>query len=434
MAITAAQQTQLYNLAVGMFSAAPGLTYIDALAGALNAGMSITQVYNQLSTLPEFQGQGFGFTDASTNDQFAAAFVDKLLGTTVTAANRTIAINFVTAQLNAGQTRGQAMQTAINALDAIPSTDPNFGAAAQQFDNRVEVARHFTEVVGATTTDLNVLRNAIAPVTQDPATVLSTEQANLTLGGGTFTLTTNADTVNGTAAADSIIGVIDAATPANSTFTVTDNVNGGAQTDVFKITVSAGVGALPAASVTSVENFLIRDLGGGGTYDFSLYAGEALVASDRSTAGVTFNNVAAGSTIGVFGDNTVTNGATTFKMTSGTGAATININGGVTAGAITRNDTGNAPITITSTGLANTVGLIDLDTAQTLTTLAINATTNLTGTLGTDFAANAKLTVTGAGVVDLSAATLDADLSVDASGQTAGGTKVAIGGNTARRQ
>src|SRR5215216_1488618 len=101
MAITAAQQTQLYNLAVGMFNAAPGLTYIDALAQALNAGMSITQVYNQLSTLPEFQGQGFGFTDASTNDQFAAAFVDKLLDGTVTAANRTIAINFVVAQLNA---------------------------------------------------------------------------------------------------------------------------------------------------------------------------------------------------------------------------------------------------------------------------------------------------------------------------------------------
>jgi hypothetical protein len=433
MAITAAQQTQLYNLAVGMFNAAPGLTYIDALAQALNAGMSITQVYNQLSTLPEFQGQGFGFTDAATNDQFAAAFVDKLLGGTVTAANRTIAINFVTAQLNAGQSRGQAMQTAINALDAIPSTDPNFGQAAQLFDNRVAVARHFTEVVGATTTDLNVLRNAIAPVTADVASVTTTQNQNLTLAGQTFNLTTNPDNVSGTAFADQIIGVIDAATPANSTFTVADVVNGGAQTDLFKITVTAGAGALPAASVSNVENFLIRDLGAGGTYDFSLYSGEQLVVNDRSTASVTFNSLAANTTVQVQGDGVTKHGSTTFKTESNTQAVTVNVDGKVLQGDIIRNNTGAATIVVNSTGGDNTVGLLNLDTASALTGLTINATGgDLTGTLDpVDFAANSKLTVTGGNDVDLLGAALAANIAtVDASAQTAGSTKVLVGGNT----
>jgi hypothetical protein len=433
MAITAAQQTQLYNLAVGMFNAAPGLTYIDALAEALNAGMSITQVYNELARKPEFQGQGFGFTDAATNDQFAAAFVDKLLDGTVTAANRTIAINFVTAQLNAGQSRGQAMQTAINALDAIPSTDPNFGQAAQLFDNRVTVARHFTETVGATTTDLNVLRNAIAPVTADVASVTTTQNQNLTLAGQTFNLTTNPDNVSGTAFADQIIGVIDAATPANSTFTVADVVNGGAQTDVFKITVTAGAGALPAASVSNVENFLIRDLGAGGTYDFSLYSGEQLVVNDRSTANVTFNSLAAGTAVQVQGDGTTLHGSTTFKTESNTQAVTINVDGIVKQGNIVRNNTGAATIVVNSTGGDNTVGLLNLDTASALTGLTINATGgDLTGTLDpVDFAANSKLTVTGGNDVDLLAAALAANIAtVDASAQTAGSTKVLVGGNT----
>jgi hypothetical protein len=431
MAITAAQQTQLYNLAVGMFNAAPGLTYIDALAGALNAGMSITQIYNQLSTLPEFQGQGFGFTDASTNDQFAAAFVDKLLDGTVTAANRTIAINFVVAQLNAGQTRGQAIQTAINALDAIPSTDPNFGQAAQLFDNRIAVARHFTEVVGATTTDLNVLRNSIAPVTADVASVTTTQNANLTGAGQTFPLTAAADLVNGTAFADQIIGVIDQATPANSTFTASDVVNGGGQTDSFKITVTAGVGALPPASVSNVENFLIRDLGAGGTYDFSLYSGETLVANDRSTANVVFNNLAAGTAVQVQGDNVTLHGSTTFKTESNTQAVTINVDGGVKQGDIIRNNTGAATIVVNSTGADNTVGTLNLDTAAALTGLTINATSaDLTGKLdAADFAANSKLTVTGANDVDLLGAALAANITtVDASAQTGGSTKVLLGG------
>jgi len=440
MAITSAQQADLYRIAVGMFGAAPGLTYIDALAQAINAGMTIPQIYNQLQTLPEFQGQAFGFTDASTNDQFAAAFIDKLLDGTVTAANRTIAINFVTAQLNAGQTRGQAMQTAINALDAIPSTDPNFGAAAQRFDNQIEVARHFTEVVGATTTDLNALRNAIAPVTQDVATVATTEAANLGAAGTQITLKTDAETATGTGFNDQINGFIDTATPANSTFTAGDNVSGGAGTDRLSITVTGNAPAvLPPAQVSGVEQFFIRDLNTGGlsTYDFSLVQGETTVANDRSTQAVSFTNVGTGSTVSVIGDGTTTVGATTFKMegaTSGTSAVTLNITGGVKGGAnITRNDTGNAAITINSSGAANTVGTIDLDTGTALTALTINATSDLTGSLAPDFAANSKLTVTGTNLVDLltGGAALSANLAtVDATAQTGGGTRVILGSNT----
>ena len=195
MAITQAQLNDLYKLAAGMFDASPGLTYVDAWARALDAGMTITQIYDALVTSPEFESVDPAFNRAATNDQFANAYIDQLLGSTVSSANRTIALNFVLAQVNSGVSRAEAIKNAIEALDAIPGTDPNFRAAAQRFDNRVEGARAFTEIVNATTTDLNVLRNSIADVTEDPATV---RRFPIELDPPAFSLTTNPDNIVGT--------------------------------------------------------------------------------------------------------------------------------------------------------------------------------------------------------------------------------------------
>jgi hypothetical protein len=433
MAITAAQQLEIYKLTVGMFGAAPGLVITDQLAEAIEAGVSITQIYNILANSPAFQAQGFGFTNAATNEQFAAAFADKLLGSAGTATTEPIVASFVLAQLNSGQSRGQAMQTTITALTSIPTTDATLGAASALVQNQVAVAKHFTEVVGSTSTDLNVLRNAIAPVTSDPASVAATQEANLGTAGATLNLTTAPDNVVGTSFADQIFGVIDLQTAANNTFTATDIVNAGASTaDKFNITVLGNVaGALPPAQVSNTEQFFIRDIntGGASTYNFALIQGENLVANDRSTQAVTFDNLAAGTTVEVQGDNVTLHGATTFKMESNTAAVNLNIDGGVKQGNITRNNTGAATVTVNSLGVDNTVGVLDLDTGTALTGLTINASgADLTAQLAADYAAGAKLTVLGANDVDLLGAALSANFtSVDASAQTGGSTKVLLG-------
>jgi hypothetical protein len=432
MPITAAQQMQLYKLAVGMFDAAPGLTYIDAWALSLDSGMTISAIYHALTSSPEFESLDPGFARTATNEQFASAYVDQLLGNTVSPANRTIALNFVLGQVNNGVSRAEAIKNAIETLDAISGTDPNFGAAAQRFDNRVVVAAHVTEVVGATTSDINVLRNSIASVTEDPDTVIR-DGGFIPIPSQPFTLTTNPDNVVGTAFSDQIFGVIDAATPANSTFTAADVVNGAASTsDILRIVVTAGIGSLPSAQVTNVERFFIRDLGVGGTYNFSLYEGETLVANDRSTAAVTLSDIAPGAAITIQGDGVTTLGARTFTMSNATAPVTLNIDSKVTAGNITRIQSGAATVVINSTSSDNAVGTIDLDTGTVLTSLTINATTGaLTATLADDYAANAKLTITGSNTVDLLGAALSANFGdVDASAQTRGGTRVLLGTNT----
>jgi hypothetical protein len=254
--------------------------------------------------------------------------------------------------------------------------------------------------------------------------------------GKTFTLTTGPDTVVGGAGNDVIIGYINVGTPSLSTFTGADQINGGGGTDSLFITVENGAGFLPAATITSVENFFIRDVGAGGTYDFATVVGEKQVWSDRSTAAVTFNNLGTGATVGLKGDGATVLGDVTFTYATATDATTIAIHGGVGATGtppnITRNQTGLSTVTITSTGAANKVGTIDLDTGTSIKSVTIDATTNLKATLAADYAANATLAIKGAAtLVDLSGAQLSSNFkSVDASGMTAGGASVKLGAAT----
>lgn len=248
-----------------------------------------------------------------------------------------------------------------------------------------------------------------------------------------FTLTTAADNFTGGGANDTFTAYISAIGP-NSTLNATDVLNGGGGTDTLVLTVDGvGAGAFPAATITGIEVFRINETGGtDGVYDFAAVSAETSVVNNKSTDAVTFNNIGTGASLSIVGDGAVTNGATTFTMAAATNAVTLNLQGGLKGGAnITRNQTGAATVVINSTGGANAVGVIDLDTATALSGLTINATTNLTGALAADYAAASTLTVTGAGQVDLSAATLSTNFSqISSAAQTAGGLIVKVGALT----
>lgn len=248
-----------------------------------------------------------------------------------------------------------------------------------------------------------------------------------------LTLTTAADNFTGGGANDTFTAYI-SAIGANSTLNATDVLNGGGGTDTLVLTVDgAGAGAFPAATITDIEVFRINETGGtDGVYDFAAFSGETSVVNNKSTDAVTFNNIGTGASLSIVGDGAVTNGATTFTMAAATNAVTLNLQGGLKGGAnITRNQTGAATVVINSTGGANAVGVVDLDTATALSGLTINASTNLTGALAADYAAASTLTVTGAGQVDLSAATLSTNFSqISSAAQTAGGLIVKVGALT----
>ena len=62
-----ADHREIYKLVVGMFAAAPGVVYFDALHEAINDGFTLSQLYNALANTIAFQSGGPGFNLAATN-------------------------------------------------------------------------------------------------------------------------------------------------------------------------------------------------------------------------------------------------------------------------------------------------------------------------------------------------------------------------------
>ncbi|MBO1249628.1 hypothetical protein J1777_07255 [Comamonas denitrificans] len=428
--VTTQERTNILKLVAGMFNAAPGAAYLNEFTdayvalnkdlGALAAGLGQTGAFQSL--YPSFL----------TADEFANKFLD-----TLGLKANTEAQDWVKAKVNAGESFASVVFQALVAIDA--STSADFKAAKDQLANKAAVAEHYSVTLQASSDDLAALQNVVAKVTADPKSVEAANQTNEGGNGKTFTLTTSPDNVVGTAGNDTINGYIGVAATA-TTLTAADVIDGGAGTDSLKLTVegtgtAAGAGSLPNASISNVEQFFIRDVAtAASNYDFGTIQGEQQVWADTATNGVIFSNLGAGTTVGLKGNNVLTNlGNVSFSMAPATDAVSIAIDGGVkntTAPTITATAGTATAATISSTGAANTVGAITLTAGgSTVTTLNINAATNLTAVLtAADFAATAKMVVTGAGKVNVGAGFDGA--TIDASGNTGGLTASTTAGVT----
>ena len=236
------------------------------------------------------------------------------------------------------------------------------------------------------------------------------------------------------------------ATAADNTLSLSDTLHGGdGNNDTLNVTaaVLAADIAVPVGNVQSIETVNIRAVDSDGTvgvhaatFVASNASGVTAVNSDRSSSNVTVTGLATGASVGVIGDGVVSNGILSYAYATATADQTINISGG-TSNAGVASITATASIgvtkaTINSTGAANKVDTILLNSngGGTVTTLNVNAATNLTATLtGADFAATSALTVTGAATsVDLGTAANFK--TIDASAMSAGGLTIALGTNT----
>lgn len=253
--------------------------------------------------------------------------------------------------------------------------------------------------------------------------------------GSTFTLTVGSDSgadFTGGSGDDVFVGLIDDNTSANNTFGTLDVLDGGAGTDTFSITAdTSGAGiAIPAATVTGIENYLIRNASGQTlTFNTNLVSGEALITSDRSTNQLTLTNVAAGTTIEQRGNEVATNGNLTATYAAAVTAGALTINGGTTAGDIAINGAGLTDLTIGVSGADNTVG--NITTTGDPTAVTINAAVDLTAT-SLQVASNTgsqSLTITGAG--DVSIGAIDADFATITTTGFTGGLTATLSATTA---
>jgi hypothetical protein len=352
MPITATQQQDLLKLGVGMFNASLG-GYIGDLAAAVapatGTGITTAQLYEILSNSSAFKTLNFAYSSAATNAQFATYYANQTLGTSVSAANVTVAATYLTSLLDGGMTRGAMMKTAVDFLSgAAALADTTWGPAAQQFVNKVTVATDYTITKSGTATSVAALQNTIASVTSSAASVTAATSGNsASTPGSTFTLTTATDNFTGTSGDDLFIADF-----GSSTAQASDQLNGGAGNDILKL-----YGTFAAASVPAFTNFETLDIvaGNNASVDVSGYAVAKFVMEDAAA----LNNQTL----------TTTNGQT---LSLGSSAATP---GPVTWVAGTTDTTAN----LTLTGFTHQAGAAFTITGAKTTTLNINDTASSNG-------------------------------------------------------
>ncbi len=237
-------------------------------------------------------------------------------------------------------------------------------------------------------------------------------------------LTQVIETITGSEGNDFISAYIDASGNSD-TLNAGDVINAGGGTDdtLFITTDGADVGSLPAVTISGVEIINIHETGGGaGNYNLSGISGLSTVVNNASSDDITFN-LAPSTKLIIQGNAVSANGNTTFNNSSD-----LTLKDGVNGGNITRTVTGVSAFTINSVGLSdNTVDTLDLDSANSLTSLTINASSVLTATLSNDYVAGTTITVTGtASKVDLSGSALSSAITTVNASAFAGGVLMQV--------
>ncbi|MER0203235.1 MAG: hypothetical protein DU480_05125 [Nitrosomonas sp.] len=153
---------------------------IDYVTGKMATGATqgevIADVTGILSAFPATDPV-WGAAALAYNTGNAAKIIDHLAGDTVSASDKTGAIDYILAQMAAGQTFGATVEDLISVLDGMDYADPVWGNAAALFDNRIEVSRYYSIEKAGAATDLATLQQILTGITPDVTTVVTAKAA-----------------------------------------------------------------------------------------------------------------------------------------------------------------------------------------------------------------------------------------------------------------
>lgn len=164
------KQLEILQITQAMFNAAPGAQYLSEFTAIVdNAGGSIKHLTNVLAETSVFKQSMYA--DTLTNNTFATQFVENIVGALVNAENKAAAISALENMLTEGQSRGDVIYWAATTLASVDTADSNWGAAAQQFNNKVDVAAFYSIDYHGTANTLTALQQVTANVTNVKASI-----------------------------------------------------------------------------------------------------------------------------------------------------------------------------------------------------------------------------------------------------------------------
>jgi len=168
----------LWHFFIVAFDAAPGVEYMNQLAEAHRFGFSVPQIVEIFTSKPEFSAV---YPEYFGTRELAEAMVANIVKESASLPARQEAVADIQGALELGWSVGHVIYTVFGNLANKSFGDSSWGNTARQFQNQIDVARYYTEVMDQSTTDLGTLRAVIDSVT--PWTDVSSEQALITLIG-----------------------------------------------------------------------------------------------------------------------------------------------------------------------------------------------------------------------------------------------------------
>lgn len=186
---TEAQKMVVMKLFQAMFKAAPGADLLNLCSGWLAGGMTEVELANLIAGTDVFQSTAL-YPKSMSNVDFAAKFMNNLVGSTVSEATKSLVATQLAIMLDNGWTRGYAAWVLASALSDIPTSNPDWGKASAQFANKLSVSYCYSVTKAYSATDLTVLQAVTSSVTDDPATVTSAKASlGCTTSNPTFSVT-----------------------------------------------------------------------------------------------------------------------------------------------------------------------------------------------------------------------------------------------------
>ncbi len=133
MTLTPQQQTAILQLSQVMFKTTPGVLFLDVLGAQIANGKSIAELAQLLSGTNLFLNKIYIDEFPST---FPQHFVEDFLGDSVSAENKTWAVNYIKDKISAGATQAEVIAELTQRLSAIPASDPDWGQASVHLNTR----------------------------------------------------------------------------------------------------------------------------------------------------------------------------------------------------------------------------------------------------------------------------------------------------------
>jgi hypothetical protein len=168
----------LYHFFLVAFSGAPGVTYMNQLSGALDAGISLQEIVRIFTSKSQFTDL---YPLSLSSSQFAHDLTDNVVKSSATQEAKTKAVNDIIAALDNGASRGDVIFNIFGNLAQVDTANPLWGGTSKQFQNQIAVAQVYTDQMSQSTTDIPTLRSVIQYVY--PETDVSSNDSIVSLIG-----------------------------------------------------------------------------------------------------------------------------------------------------------------------------------------------------------------------------------------------------------